>query len=259
MPSFSAGHVSHTPAEFHHNGLSKTTMGGIQLSPAQVNHLSTHPQDGRLSSRPNGGKVDHLASSSRLSGNQSSGSQPTTWPAHYALDAIPDEYATSAKPGVYVNRNGGSNFIVANDRAYAVSYDKDNGTYRILDSSNPSRFSYPVRRNPETGQWEIHNDVGLKGGGDNERWQLESTLSTLRSNCEASRREAQQLQVDLQHVENGLLGYRSNNLTPPAEMLMLRQQRDQELNRKLLHVGFLESEISSLQYKLQSMRATKHY
>ncbi len=65
-----------------------------------------------------------------------------------------------------MNEDSGQRFIVHDNKAYAVTYDKDNGTFRVVDPANPARPSYAVRQNPYTQAWEYNGNTGLKGGGD---------------------------------------------------------------------------------------------
>ncbi|HEM7566962.1 TPA: hypothetical protein U2J78_004820 [Serratia marcescens] len=57
------------------------------------------------------------------------------------------------------------NFIKKDDVYYRVKFDENNQTWRLIHPSNPENIGYqaPVRRN-NAGEWEIHTDVGLKGG-----------------------------------------------------------------------------------------------
>ncbi|SEC77446.1 hypothetical protein SAMN02787142_1938 [Burkholderia sp. WP9] len=89
---------------------------------------------------------------------------PGGMPEAYALENMPSSYSPSATPGVYVDTANGQKFILADNQAFAVKYDKDNTTYRIYDPANPTRPTYPVRHDSESGKWEIHQDVGLQGG-----------------------------------------------------------------------------------------------
>ncbi|WP_168793217.1 hypothetical protein [Paraburkholderia aromaticivorans] len=92
---------------------------------------------------------------------------PGGMPTAYELETVPQLYGPSSTPGVYVDPANGQKFILADGRGFPVQYDKSNGTYRIYDRTNPTRPSYPVRINPATGKWEIHQNVGLQGGMDN--------------------------------------------------------------------------------------------
>jgi len=57
-------------------------------------------------------------------------------------------------------------YIKKDDKFYPVKYDFDNNTWRLIPPENSGKSGYqaPVRRN-ENGEWELHTDVGLKGGG----------------------------------------------------------------------------------------------
>lgn len=84
------------------------------------------------------------------------------------LDSLqPDEF------GVYKLRPEGSQtmqdfkyYIKQNGEFYQVRFDADNNTLRVVDPKNTNRSgpSVPVRLN-ENNEWEVHTDVGLKGGG----------------------------------------------------------------------------------------------
>ena len=85
-------------------------------------------------------------------------------PESYAFANVPTSYGPSATPGVYVDPANGQKFILADNQAFPVKYDKDNTSYRIYDPANPTRPTYPVRHDSGSGKWEIHRDVGLPGG-----------------------------------------------------------------------------------------------
>jgi transcriptional regulator with XRE-family HTH domain/uncharacterized protein YerC len=89
---------------------------------------------------------------------------PGGMPEAYALKNMPSSYSPSATPGVYVDAANGQKFILADNHAFAVKYDKDNTTYRVYDPANPTRPTYPVRHDSGSGKWEIHREVGLQGG-----------------------------------------------------------------------------------------------
>ncbi len=124
-------------------------------------------------------------------------------------------------------------FIVAEGNAYALTYDKYNGTHQIVDPSRTTRPPYPVRLNKETGRWQINTDHGLKGGGDHEatRQRLRSELERLQAQRERTKMEYQQTEQDLRHVETGIVGYRMRGLNAPSEMEALQRQRQQRLQQ----------------------------
>lgn len=64
--------------------------------------------------------------------------------------------------GVYLDEKGQS-YIQANRNTYPVTFDKDNNTWRVARPDNPSGYRYPVQI--EQGNWQVHGDVGLPGGG----------------------------------------------------------------------------------------------
>lgn len=64
--------------------------------------------------------------------------------------------------GVYRDEKGQS-YAIVKDQTFPVTFDKDNQTWRIARPDNPSGYQYPVRL--ENGNWQVHGDVGLPGGG----------------------------------------------------------------------------------------------
>jgi hypothetical protein len=64
--------------------------------------------------------------------------------------------------GVYRDEKG-QPYVMVKDQTFPVSFDKDNQTWRIARPDNPSGYRYPVRL--KNGNWQVHGDVGLPGGG----------------------------------------------------------------------------------------------
>lgn len=67
------------------------------------------------------------------------------------------------RKGVFVDSQGGQH-IEKGGHWYKVKYDADNGTLRVTHPDDASKPTYPVRTGPD-GTFEVHGDVGLKGGG----------------------------------------------------------------------------------------------
>lgn len=120
-------------------------------------------------------------------GIQGERSQGTTTPQGFVVDpavaeasqringtraGLPDDYAVQPTPaalkpasgqqGVLVD-NDGRRYITRDGKTYPARFDKDNGTWRVWQDANPYRPQYPVRLDDQ-GNWQVHNDVGLKGG-----------------------------------------------------------------------------------------------
>lgn len=64
---------------------------------------------------------------------------------------------------VFVDRQGGRH-IEKDGHWYKVKYDADNRTLRVIHPDDASKPTYPVRIGPNAA-FEVHSDVGLKGGG----------------------------------------------------------------------------------------------
>ncbi|MFM0204603.1 helix-turn-helix domain-containing protein [Paraburkholderia fungorum] len=83
---------------------------------------------------------------------------------------VPSSYEESRPSGeldwrnnVFVDKQGGRH-IEKDGHWYKVKYDADNGTLRVIHPHDASKPTYPVRIAAD-GTFEVHGDVGLKGGG----------------------------------------------------------------------------------------------
>lgn len=84
-------------------------------------------------------------------------------PTRYAQKPQGALHPEPNRPDIFRDDRG-QRYIRSGDQTWPVKYDKENGTWRIYDPSNPTKYQYPVRLN-ERGSWQLHGDVGLKGGG----------------------------------------------------------------------------------------------
>lgn len=130
---------------------------------------SKNPSGPSDKSPATGAKADTLPSNTPRSGETPAASPP----AEQAKLDIPKEYAYSSEPkgnleadpqnrGVYKDEKGQS-YIQANNQDIPVQYDKDNGTWRAYQPSDPAKPQYPVQLDAN-GNWKVHDNVGLKGG-----------------------------------------------------------------------------------------------
>lgn len=83
---------------------------------------------------------------------------------------IPESYEVARPKGHLEQRISGESVDARGDRYiekagrwYRVRYDADNGTLRVYSPTDASRPAYPVRLGAD-GQFEVHGEVGLKGG-----------------------------------------------------------------------------------------------
>ncbi len=189
-------------------------------------------------------------------GLPATGPASSPWPARYALAEIPQTYDTSGRPGVFVDPQNKQQFITANGHAYPVGYDKDNGTYRIVDAENPSKPSYPVRLSPETGRWEPNPDVGLKGGGDaaEQRRQLQHSISSVQGTRDQARQELQQAERDLQYVQSQV-----GANPPPSGDQRYVQDLQQRVNNVRQKLSSLEQALMQKQQELDRLPRGNSY
>lgn len=91
-------------------------------------------------------------------------------PSSYAVDRPAGELSqTIDGRNLYLDGRGGQ-FIHDGTNWYPVRYDADNGTLRVWQPGNATKAQYPVRANAD-GNFEVHNNIGLKGGAPNwARW-----------------------------------------------------------------------------------------
>ncbi|MEM5342745.1 DUF6543 domain-containing protein [Paraburkholderia azotifigens] len=111
---------------------------------------------------------------SKLGGGKSTGgeSSPTPQPGPSSSNWVPDTYQTQVNgdlsadrwfPGIHRDSMG-RGYIRQGDKTYAVAYDKDNATWRVVSPEGGAKPSYPVRQKND-GSWELNPEVGLPGGG----------------------------------------------------------------------------------------------
>ncbi|MEZ0602480.1 hypothetical protein ACAX43_10085 [Paraburkholderia sp. IW21] len=83
-------------------------------------------------------------------------------PAQYAGKPKGNLEAEPSSPGVFRDEKG-QPYIQAREQNWPVRYDKDNGTWRVYQPDDSAKLQYPVGLD-EQGNWQVHDDVGLKGG-----------------------------------------------------------------------------------------------
>jgi hypothetical protein len=88
-------------------------------------------------------------------------------PEQYAGKPNGNLQANPSEPGVYSDTKGQA-YIQADNQNWPVRYDKDNATWRAYSPTDASKPQYPVRLD-EQGNWQVHNDVGLKGGNPGDK------------------------------------------------------------------------------------------
>ncbi|WP_322059296.1 hypothetical protein [Paraburkholderia sp. J63] len=84
-------------------------------------------------------------------------------PAAYVSHPTEPLIADPKYRGIYRDSKG-NGYIRQGDQTFAVSYQKDNGTWTVNAPRGDYSAPYPVRLNRE-GNWEPNADTGLKGGG----------------------------------------------------------------------------------------------
>ena len=112
-------------------------------------------------------------------------------PEQYARKPSGDLHADPDTKGVSRDDKGQS-YIDVSGKTYPVRYDKDNGTLRVYNPDDPAKVQYPVKQD-EHGDWQVHNDVGLKGGG---------STTVVPHNLLARRTELENQRQQLQHEQH---------------------------------------------------------
>ncbi|MDE1181296.1 hypothetical protein [Paraburkholderia sp.] len=87
---------------------------------------------------------------------------PLAIPSSYAVHRPPDLSQVAGQRNLYRDP-AGAQYIHDGSNWFAARYDADNGTLRIWQPDNAYKPQYPVRPTADGG-FEIHNNVGLKGG-----------------------------------------------------------------------------------------------
>lgn len=85
-------------------------------------------------------------------------------PAAYAIERPVGALSpVTQQPNLYRDAGGGQ-YIHHDSAWYPVRHDADNGTLRVWLPDRPYKPQYPIRRDTD-GNFTLHNNVGLKGGG----------------------------------------------------------------------------------------------
>ncbi|MFM0335941.1 hypothetical protein [Paraburkholderia fungorum] len=84
-------------------------------------------------------------------------------PEDYVVKLAPDTLKPApGKKGILTD-NKGRFYITSEGKTYSARFDNENGTWRVYQPDNAYRPQCPVRLDAQ-GNWQVHNDVGLKGG-----------------------------------------------------------------------------------------------
>jgi hypothetical protein len=119
-------------------------------------NVTKSPPDAKLK------KTESLDNSKHIPNTSSEASAQFTVPKEYARAPNGGLKANNDFPGVFQDDKG-NNFVQAGNQNWPVRYDKDNGTWRVYNPDNAAKPQYPVQLD-EHGDWQVHNNVGLKGG-----------------------------------------------------------------------------------------------
>ncbi|MFM0228550.1 hypothetical protein PQR32_42045, partial [Paraburkholderia dipogonis] len=83
-------------------------------------------------------------------------------PEGYARQPAGNLEADPDSPGIFRDSKLQA-YIRANGQTWPVRYDTDNGTWRVYQPDNPTKYQYPVRLDAH-GNWQVHGDTGIPGG-----------------------------------------------------------------------------------------------
>ncbi|MEZ0602478.1 hypothetical protein ACAX43_10075 [Paraburkholderia sp. IW21] len=158
-----AGAIINAASEEHLPGRPITTddkgaplPSGPAVQSGQAGVQSTRPA---ARAATQGLSVDAAAAeaSQRISGTKAS--LPDSYAVHPEADSLK---AAMGWKNVLIDNNG-QHYITSGGKTYPARFDLDNNTWRVYQPDNAYRPQYPVRLNAQ-GDWEVHNNVGLKGG-----------------------------------------------------------------------------------------------
>ncbi|OXC80281.1 Chromosome segregation ATPase [Caballeronia sordidicola] len=152
-----AGSEGHLP---EHPATTGDTTVPVPSAPAgQAGQAGVHSAQPTVHAAAQGLSVDAAVAeaSQRISGAKAS------LPDSYAVQPAPDSLkAAMGWKNVLIDDNG-QHYISSGGKTYPARFDLDNNTWRVYQPDNAYRPQYPVRLNTQ-GDWEVHTNVGLKGG-----------------------------------------------------------------------------------------------
>ncbi|MFM0558148.1 helix-turn-helix domain containing protein, partial [Paraburkholderia sediminicola] len=138
---------------------------GGELKPPVGGELKP-PGGGNGKSPGNGRTEGHLNGSGQTQGPQTQAPTPQSTtillPEGYARQPAGRLEADPDSPGIFRDSKFQA-YIRANGQTWPVRYDTDNGTWRVYQPDNPTKYQYPVRLDAH-GNWQVHGDTGIPGG-----------------------------------------------------------------------------------------------
>jgi hypothetical protein len=155
--------VAEAAAEGHlpeHPTTTGNTRGiGPSTPPVQSGQAAVQSARPAANAAAQGLSVDAAVSeaSQRITGTK------TSLPDSYAVQPAPDSLKAAQGWKHVLIDNKGQHYITRDGKTYPARFDVDNYTWRVYQPNNAYRPQYPVRLNTR-GDWEVHNNVGLKGG-----------------------------------------------------------------------------------------------
>lgn len=149
-------------------------------------------------------------------------------PASYASEPSGKLHPDPVKPGVRVDENG-RRYISDGVNTYAIRHDRDNRTERVYQPDNPTKPGIPVRLNTH-GDYERHDEVGLKGGSPGR--ELQMRLNHTRGQLENALAERRQAENELATIDAEMRRFQN-----PGMDLTMRRQQAQRNRERTQHVA----------------------
>lgn len=196
---------------------------------------------------------DPLKTSGADTTASSTGNARFALPTRYAQKPSGRLQADPDSPGVFRDDKQQA-YIKADGETYPVRFDKDNGTWRVYRPDDPAKPQYPVRVDAQ-GNWQVHNDVGLKGGGGDARrpgvdgarqGDVQPDFGAQQMQLANQRQQLLQQRQNVQNQLQHFPGPQDAN-RPPLELAMLQNMLQNQLNNINNQLQNVEQQLQQLQ------------
>ncbi|WP_186308075.1 hypothetical protein [Paraburkholderia sp. BCC1884] len=169
-------------------------------------------------------------------------------PESYASTPGGKLHADPAHPDVQIDEKG-QRYIGDGKHNYAIRYDRDHQTERVYQPDNPTKPGIPVRRNKE-GEFERHDEVGLKGGSPGRAFQ--TRLDQAQGRLERARADRQRAETELTAIRGEIRA--SQN--PREDLLARQRQAQQDRDSAKMTIAIEEGTVASVRREAEYHRQT---
>ncbi|WP_146749728.1 hypothetical protein [Paraburkholderia bryophila] len=182
-------------------------------------------------------------------------------PTHYAREPegpLKAEAGHQAERGVHRDDKGAA-YIRQGGETFPITYDKDNGTWRVHYPENPTKYRYPVRQDGN-GVWHVHDKVGQPGGWRGApptgiSWTQHATTQ-LQQQAQQLQFQRQDLMQQRQHLQDQLHQFPAPQHAnrSPLELAVLQSMLNSQIANINAQLHAIEQQLQQTNQQLQQLQ-----